>query len=64
MFVVSQPQFRKLLRVDEDWQTDTLLDLGAGDGEVTAHIAPLFRRVYATEISHIMRTVLQKKGYE
>lgn len=64
MFVVSLPQFRKLLRVNEDWRADNLLDLGAGDGEVTAHIAPLFRTVYATEISPIMRTLLQKKGYE
>lgn len=63
MFVISQPQCRKLLRVEEDWKTETLLDLGAGDGEVTKHIAPLFDKVYATEISSTMRGLLQKKGY-
>ncbi|KAJ8979852.1 hypothetical protein NQ317_006316 [Molorchus minor] len=63
MFVVSQPQFRKLLRVDDNWRTDTLLDLGAGDGEVTAHLAPLFDKVYATEVSNTMRTLLQRRGY-
>lgn len=64
MFVISQPQFRKLLRVDEDWKTKTLLDLGAGDGEVTKHIEPLFEKVYATEVSNPMKGLLQKKGYE
>lgn len=63
MFVVSQSQFKKLLRVDDDWQSRTLLDLGAGDGEVTARIAPLFEKVYATEMSHTMRNLLQKRGY-
>ncbi|CAH1155318.1 unnamed protein product [Phaedon cochleariae] len=64
MFVVSQSQLRNLLRVDDDWRSDELLDLGAGDGEVTAHLAPLFRKVYATEVSGTMRGLLQKRGYE
>lgn len=64
MFVVSQPQFRKLLRVNESWKAESLLDLGAGDGEVTQHIASLFETVYATEVSHTMKDLLQKKGYQ
>ncbi|XP_050508925.1 protein-L-histidine N-pros-methyltransferase-like [Diabrotica virgifera virgifera] len=64
MFVVSQPQVRKLLGVDEDWKCKSLLDIGAGDGKVTDQIAPIFHKVYATEVSSTMRTLLQKKGYE
>ncbi|XP_019870274.2 protein-L-histidine N-pros-methyltransferase [Aethina tumida] len=64
MFVVSQPQFLKLVREKEGWVGDTLLDLGAGDGEVTAHLAPLFNKVYATEACATMRGLLQRKGYQ
>ncbi|KAJ8924886.1 hypothetical protein NQ315_001041 [Exocentrus adspersus] len=64
MFVVSQPQFKKLLKIDDDWRAESLLDLGAGDGEVTAHIAPLFSKVYATEMSGSMRKLLQRRGYQ
>ncbi|XP_072390812.1 protein-L-histidine N-pros-methyltransferase isoform X1 [Diabrotica undecimpunctata] len=64
MFVVSQPQVRKLLGVDEDWRCRSLLDIGAGDGKVTDQIAPIFHKVYATEVSSTMRILLQKKGYE
>ena len=41
----------------------TLLDLGAGDGEVTANMAPYFERVFATETSRVMRWRLEEKGY-
>ncbi|XP_018569742.1 methyltransferase-like protein 9 [Anoplophora glabripennis] len=64
MFVISQPQLRKLFKIDDNWRADTLLDLGAGDGEVTAHIAPAFFKVYATEMSSTMRTLLHRRGYE
>jgi SAM-dependent methyltransferase len=64
MFVVSLQQFLKLLGADEGWRGRTLLDLGAGDGEVTAHLSPLFARTYVTEVSHTMRTLLQNRGYE
>lgn len=63
MFVMSLPQFVKLLKIDGDDKYDTLLDLGAGDGKVTAHVAPLFERVYVTEISGNMRSLLQRQGY-
>ncbi|CAH2002595.1 unnamed protein product [Acanthoscelides obtectus] len=64
MFVASQPQFKKLLGANEDWRAESLVDLGAGDGEVTAKIDSLFEKVYVTEMSGPMRTLLQKKGYE
>ncbi|XP_056636525.1 protein-L-histidine N-pros-methyltransferase isoform X1 [Diorhabda sublineata] len=64
MFVLSESQLRKLLKVDKDWRSGTLIDLGAGDGEVTAHIAPLFDKIYATEVSNTMKTLLKNRGYE
>ncbi|XP_060534939.1 protein-L-histidine N-pros-methyltransferase isoform X2 [Cylas formicarius] len=63
MFVLSQPQLLKLLHADDEWRADSLLDLGAGDGEVTARLAPLFRNVYVTEVSDTMRSLLDQKGY-
>lgn len=42
----------------------TLLDIGAGDGHVTAQLAPLFGTVYATEFSATMRFRLRYRGYQ
>ncbi|XP_045462364.1 protein-L-histidine N-pros-methyltransferase [Harmonia axyridis] len=64
MFVISSAQFLKLLKSDGDWHRDSLIDLGAGDGAVTAQIAPFFGKVYATEVSNTMRTLLQTRGYK
>ncbi|KAG5873780.1 hypothetical protein JTB14_022209 [Gonioctena quinquepunctata] len=64
MFVVSQSQLRKMIRVDEKWKSVSLLDLGAGDGGVTAHMAPLFEKIYATDISAVMKNLLKRKEYE
>lgn len=40
-----------------------LLDIGAGDGGVTAKLAPLVDSVYATEVSMTMRWRLRRRGY-
>jgi len=40
-----------------------LLDVGAGDGGVTAHLAPYFDDVWATEVSRPMAGRLREKGY-
>lgn len=63
MFVLSQSQFLKLMDRGETWRGHSLLDLGAGDGEVTACIAPVFQDVFVTEVSSTMQTLLQKRGY-
>ncbi|CCW61682.1 unnamed protein product [Phytomonas sp. EM1] len=42
----------------------TLLDIGAGDGGVTAKLSPLFEQVFATEYSATMRWRLRRRGYE
>ncbi|XP_066251019.1 protein-L-histidine N-pros-methyltransferase isoform X1 [Euwallacea similis] len=63
MFVVSQAQLLKLLKISETVHYKSLLDLGAGDGKVTAHLAPIFDEVYVTEMSPSMRNSLQAQGY-
>ncbi|XP_060717798.1 methyltransferase-like protein 9 isoform X1 [Tachysurus vachellii] len=63
MFVFSQEQFRQLLQIRPDWIGEKLLDLGAGDGGVTEVMGPLFKEVYATEVSLTMRWQLQRKNY-
>ncbi|KAK9876794.1 hypothetical protein WA026_015032 [Henosepilachna vigintioctopunctata] len=63
MFVVSLTQFLKLIKSDHSWHREYVIDLGAGDGKVTAHLEPLFDKVFVTEVSGTMRTLLSKKGY-
>jgi SAM-dependent methyltransferase len=73
MFVYSNEQIRTLLRppqtpasvpLSPSFQFDSLLDIGAGDGGVTARMQSLFRKVYATEFSASMRWRLRRRGYE
>ena len=63
MFVFSPDQFQRLLKINPDWKTHRLLDLGAGDGEVTKIRSPHFEEIYATELSETMTWQLQKKKY-
>lgn len=63
MFVISTSQFRRLLGVNDHWHAKRLLDLGAGDGKVTAKMAPLFDEVYTTEMSPVMRWRLNQANF-
>ena len=66
MFVFSVAQFKTLIEFDAAYngvKMDSLLDLGAGDGAVTAKMAPFFNQVYATEMSVPMQWRLRQKGY-
>ncbi|XP_073399100.1 protein-L-histidine N-pros-methyltransferase isoform X1 [Dendrobates tinctorius] len=63
MFVFSPEQFQRLLKVGPDWKSHRLLDLGAGDGEVTKVMSPHFEEIYVTEMSQTMIWQLQKKKY-
>lgn len=63
MFVLSHSQFLKLLRVPDSVRYESLIDLGAGDGKVTAQLASSFEQVYVTEISPSMRNSLQAQGF-
>lgn len=64
MFVYSSAQFKKLLNINGENKKKKLLDLGAGDGKVTAMMDPFFEEVYTTEQSPSMRWRLHWKGYK
>lgn len=64
MFVFSEDQFRRLLRIGPEWRAERLLDLGAGDGGVTEVMGAHFREIYATEVSGPMKWHLQRKNYK
>ncbi|CAI9537270.1 unnamed protein product [Staurois parvus] len=59
----SPEQFQRLLKINPDWKSQRLLDLGAGDGEVTKVMSPHFEEIYVTEMSQTMIWQLQKKKY-
>lgn len=66
MFVFSVAQFKTLIEFETAFQgikMDSLLDLGAGDGAVTAKMAPFFNKVYATEMSGPMQWRLRQRGF-
>ncbi|CAM9308204.1 protein-L-histidine N-pros-methyltransferase [Lampetra fluviatilis] len=63
MFVLSAEQFRRLLGIPESWRADSLLDLGAGDGEVTAIMGAHFNQVFVTEVSPTMQWRLRKRNF-
>ncbi|KAL0872077.1 hypothetical protein ABMA27_004502 [Loxostege sticticalis] len=66
MFVLSEAQARSLLHAARSGPegTGSLVDVGAGDGEVSRRFAHLYADKYATEISSSMRKTLASKGYK
>lgn len=64
MFVYSKDQFHKLMKIDINWKRGSMIDLGAGDGKVTAVMADSFHKVYATEMSTQMQKHLEHRGYQ
>lgn len=66
MHVASKQQFSAMLGHPEAESPPftRLLDIGAGDGYVTANLAHLFKEVYATETCGPMRYQLTQKGYK
>lgn len=62
MFVLSQAQIQRLLHRDNSVK-GSLLDIGAGDGNVTKSLASLVDKVTTTEVSAPMAKSLNAKGY-
>lgn len=62
MHVLSEGHWRALL--GEAHQGGRLLDIGAGDGEVTKRAKPLFDEIVTTELSGPMAKRLRKHGFE
>ena len=63
MFVISAKQFRHLFKLADDFGAERILDLGAGDGATTSHLASMFRHVHVTEVSWPMKRILNGKGF-
>lgn len=63
MFVLSGAQARRLLGAAGARAGGRLVDVGAGDGEVSRRFAHLYDDKLATEISSCMRKALKTKGY-
>ena len=61
MHLLSTEHFRALL---DGATTGSLLDVGAGSGDVTCSAAPLFERVVTTELSRPMSRRLRERGFE
>lgn len=79
MFILSEEQFKRLLllggfdvhRLSASTNGISILDIGAGDGEVTMRLArgivqiksDIYLKVFATEFSWTMRDRLQEKQF-
>jgi len=65
MFVFSADQLAAFLRIDNTWRPEdkAVIDLGAGDGQVTWRFRPFFNKIYATEASKIMEWRLRQKQF-
>jgi SAM-dependent methyltransferase len=65
MFVLSRAHARRLLApaLSAASPSPCLLDVGAGDGEVTLRLSAMFTSVTATEVSGWMCRRLQTKGF-
>jgi SAM-dependent methyltransferase len=65
MHLLSTPQLETLLggAAPASQRPRSVLDVGAGNGQVTAQAAPLFDAVSATEASAVMRRRLRARGF-
>lgn len=54
MFVFSPDRTQGLLKINPDWKTHRLLDLGGSNGEGARIMSPLFEEIYTMELSETM----------
>ena len=65
MFVLSTRQFQMLLEQSQvELKDSTMIDLGAGDGQVTQKLAPFFQQIFATETSKPMQKLLKSQNID
>ncbi|VIO88064.1 Uncharacterized protein BM_BM14758 [Brugia malayi] len=66
MHLFSLSQLQEFLDVSAEWVSHDkeLLDLGAGDGQITTIMAQLYRTVSVTEASKIMEWRLKQRGFK
>ncbi|KAH9187259.1 hypothetical protein AeNC1_010769 [Aphanomyces euteiches] len=65
MFVVSSANVSKLFKFPQGYSpAGKLLDIGAGDGNVTARLAPFVKTVYSTEVSIPMVRALNARDFQ
>ena len=60
--LLSTAQWRELLENSTALQRQSALDVGAGSGQITAELAPVFGSIYATEISNWLVWRLERRG--
>ncbi|KAM3729088.1 Protein-L-histidine N-pros-methyltransferase [Dirofilaria immitis] len=65
MHLFSLNQLEQFLDISTEWTSHDkkLLDLGAGDGQITAIMARLYRTVSVTEVSKVMEWRLKQRGF-
>lgn len=61
-FIMSTQQWRALLGVPASRPLERLLDVGAGNGDHTLLLQPLFRETVATEVSTLITWRLSWRG--
>ncbi|EDV25508.1 uncharacterized protein TRIADDRAFT_55668 [Trichoplax adhaerens] len=64
MHIFGRQQFLTLVGKSGDWRIPTMLDLGAGDGNITSVMAEFVEKVSVTEVSKSMRWRLNRRGYQ
>uniref|UniRef100_A0A1I7WPJ0 Methyltransferase-like protein 9 n=1 Tax=Heterorhabditis bacteriophora TaxID=37862 RepID=A0A1I7WPJ0_HETBA len=65
MFLFSDTQIREFLNIPVEWdfKASKLLDLGAGDGEITKKFSSIYGKIYVTEMSQVMQWRLRQEGF-
>lgn len=59
-FLIDKNIQRKIILACQLNESDTVLEIGAGSGQITALIAPLVKRVYAVELDRELMALLQE----
>ena len=64
MFLIAETQWRTLLGGELSDKQARLFDIGAGSGDVTRELSPIFASVHTAELSRSMARRLRRQGFE